>query len=170
MEREEGGALIARCEALALIMESPWQKCPTDLQRAGPRSAPRTCFSSLLLSVPLTLHRSLSCSPHTAALAPVPSSSFYPALCACHLFIERFGRGIRAFRPKITHTHARAHPGFFILCPHQDLRSPRAESFYSRQKIHSLEREAALQRWRLEVKVLEDPSSLRPSWIHSPPL
>lgn len=33
--------------------------------------------------------------------------------------------------PPPTHTH----PRFFILCPHQDLRSPRAESFYSRQKI-----------------------------------
>lgn len=37
---------------------------------------------------------------HSVPLSHIQSASFYPPLCARLLFIERFGRGIQAFRPK----------------------------------------------------------------------
>lgn len=115
-----------------------------------------TCFSSLLLSVPLTVYHSLFSLFSLCASLIQP---FYPPLCARLLFIERFGRGVQAFRPKNychaspfhTHTHPsislrlpHSSPFHCFLRPHQDLSTPQAKSLYSRLTTSGLQFEEEL--------------------------
>lgn len=113
-----------------------------------------TCFSSLLLSVPLTVYHSLFSLFSLCASLIQP---FYPPLCACLLFIERFGWSVQAFRPK---NYCHAPPRSPSACP----TPPPFIAFSARIRIcPHLEQKAFIPGW------LPPACSLKKSFIcHNP--
>lgn len=162
--RKERGRLSALYKELVLLMKSPWQMGlilemshnHRDLQLAHMHTYTHThtCFSSLLLSVPLTVYHSLFSLFSLCASLIQP---FYPPLCARLLFIERFGWSVQAFRPK---NYCHAPPRSPSACP----TPPPFIAFSARIRIcPHLEQKAFIPGW------LPPACSLKKSFIcHNP--